>query len=351
VKTLDYLDTLTDQATWTSSLLNLPDPHVLQSWTWGELKASQGWQCNRFAWRDDGRVVAAAQVLVQEQGRLRLGYIPKGPILDWSDQALVAQVCSDLATFAEEHRLLLLKIDPDVRADTDAGQAVRTYLERQHWRTSFEQIQFRNTMVLDLRPDLDTLMAEMKSKWRYNIRLAVRKGVEVREGTEADFHLMYEMYDKTASRNNFIIRERDYYLEAWRRFLDADRAIPLLASVDDTPVAMAILFHFGEWGWYMYGASRTLHRNHMPNHLLQWEAIRHLKDRGCTAYDLWGAPDELDEDDPMWGVYRFKQGFGAEFVPHIGAYDYAPRTWLYRFYAFVRPHLVALAQRRYWAQQ
>ena len=344
------IDTTTDPVVWDESLLRLPGPHVLQSWTWGELKASQGWQPTRLLWRDGDQVLAAAQVLVQRRGRLRLGYIAKGPTVDWEDLSQVDEVLSRLEIYARENRLLLLKLDPDIRRDTLHGGGVLTVLDRHGWHSSFEQIQFCNTMVLDLRPDLDTLMAQMKSKWRYNIRLAVRKGVTVREAVEADLPMLYQMYEETAHRDNFIIRERSYYLDAWRRFMRAGLALSLVAEVAGEPVAMVIVLHFGTRAWYMYGASRSVHRNLMPNHLLQWEAIRRTKALGCNTYDLWGAPAEPDESDPMWGVYRFKEGMGAEYVPHIGAYDYAPNVFLYRLYAFLRPHLLALAQRRYWTR-
>ena len=116
------------------------------------------------------------------------------------------------------------------------------------------------------------------------------------------------------------------------------------------PVAMAIAFHLGSCAWYMYGASRDTGRSYMPNHLLQWHIIQRAKEAGCTVYDLWGAPDTLDVTDPLWGVYRFKEGFGATFVRHVGAYDYTPRTWLYRLYAFLRPRAVAMAHRYHWAR-
>ena len=111
---------------------------------------------------------------------------------------------------------------------------------------------------------------------------------------------------------------------------------------------MVLLFRYGGRAWYMYGASRSLHRNRMPNHLLQWEVIRWARAQGCTVYDLWGAPDVLDESDSMWGVYRFKQGFGAEFVRHIGAYDYAPRRLVYRLYTQAMPRLLALMRWLHW---
>ncbi len=335
---------------WDAALLTLSQAHILQSWLWGELKGSRNWTPVRFAWRVNGRVVAAAQVLVLQWGRLRLGYIPKGPLLDWADGALAETVLTQLATYARQRGFLLLKIDPDVRADTDVGSRTSVLLSRLGWHVSFEQIQFRNTMLLDLRPTLDQLMVQMKPKWRYNIHLAARKGVTVRDATPDDLPLLCAMYAETAARDGFVIREEAYYRDMWQRFMRAGLAWLLIAEVDVAPIAMAIAFHFGTCVWYMHGASRDAGRGFMPNHLLQWQIIRRAKEAGCTLYDLWGAPDTLEVTDPLWGLYRFKQGFGAAFVPHLGAYDYTPQTWLYRLYAFLRPHAVAMAHFYHWAR-
>ena len=105
-------------------------------------------------------------------------------------------------------------------------------------------------------------------------------------------------------------------------------------------------FRFGNKAWYMYGASRDLHRNLMPNHLLQWEAMRWAKAQGCTVYDMWGAPDVLDESDPMWGVYRFKEGFGGQFVRHLGAYDHPASRLLYQFYTATVPHYLEMLRKK-----
>ena len=344
------METIVDSNVWNAALHTLPCAHILQSWIWGELKESRGWRPLRFLWRVGDRVTAAAQLLVLHHGSLRLGYVPKGPIVDWADASAVDEVLSQLALYAREHGFLLLKIDPDVRADTEQGRAVELLLAQRGWRASFEQVQFRNTMTLDLRPDLDQLMAQMKPKWRYNIQLAVRKGVTVRDATADELPSLYAMYAETAARDSFVIREEPYYLDMWQRFMRAGLSWSLIAEVRGVPVAMAILFHFGTCVWYMYGASRSTQRTFMASHLLQWHIVRRAKEVGCTFYDLWGAPDTLDATDPRWGIYRFKEGFGATFVPHIGAYDYTPNVWLYRLYAFLRPRAVALAHRYYWAR-
>jgi lipid II:glycine glycyltransferase (peptidoglycan interpeptide bridge formation enzyme) len=155
------------------------------------------------------------------------------------------------------------------------------------------------------------------------------------------------MYSETALRDGFVIRPVEYYRDAWNSFIARGLAHPLIAKVNGDAVAMVILFRFGDRAWYMYGASRNLHRDKMPNHLLQWQAIRWAKSVGCKVYDLWGAPDQLVESDPMWGVYRFKQGFGASLVKHIGAYDFPSSRLWYWIYMVVIPRLLSLMRRRY----
>jgi lipid II:glycine glycyltransferase (peptidoglycan interpeptide bridge formation enzyme) len=258
--------------------------------------------------------------------------VPKGPALDYQDAALVDRVLADLEVYSRRRGAILCKIDPDVHLD----RVIETLVDR-GWRYSDEQIQFRNTALIDLQPSEADLLAGMKSKTRYNTRLAGRRGVVVREGALEDTPLFYQMYAETGQRDGFAIRAYEYYADAWRTFMKAGLAHMLLAEVAGKAVAGLILFCFGEVAWYMYGASTAHHRDKMPNYALQWEAIRWAKAAGCTVYDMWGAPDSLDESDRLWGVWRFKQGLGAQFVPHIGAYDYPASRLLYWTYRLVAP--------------
>jgi len=335
---------------WNAALSELPHPHVLQTWEWGAFKSRYGWQPIRYLWLEDERPCAAASVLIRRLNRWpsAVMYIPKGPVLDYGDTALLEQVLAHLEATARQKRAVFVKIDPDVRADTVEGKAVVEVLRRRGWRASHEQIQFRNTVLLDLSRSPDKLLATMKSKWRYNVRLAVRKGVTVRQGTPADLPLLYEMYAETAARDGFVIRPDDYYHDAWAAFIEAGLAQPLIAEAEGEPLAMVLIFCFAGRAWYMYGASRAAHREKMPNHLLQWEAMRWAREQNCTVYDMWGAPDVLDESDPLWGVYRFKRGFGGEFVRHIGAWDLAVSRPGYWLYTTVIPRVLAAMRWRHW---
>jgi peptidoglycan pentaglycine glycine transferase (the first glycine) len=338
---------------WNAALATLPAPHVLQSWEWSEFKARYGWYPDRYLWLEGKQVRAAALVLTRRLSRLPAAvcYVPKGPALDYADTFVLEQVLTHLEATARRERALFVKIDPDVQADTATGKAVVETLRRRGWRASREQIQFRNTMLLDLTRDPDEILASMKSKWRYNVRLAKRKGVTVRLGRLADLPLLYRMYAETAARDEFVIRPEAYYRAAWGSFIEAGLAQPLIAEVAGEAIAMVIVFHFGKRAWYLYGASRDIHREKMPNHLLQWEAMRWARAQGCTIYDMWGAPDTLDETDPLWGVYRFKQGFGGEFVEHIGAWDFPASRFGYWLYTSAMPHALAAMRWAYWKRE
>jgi peptidoglycan pentaglycine glycine transferase (the first glycine) len=352
---------ITSSTEWNAALAALPTPHVLQSWEWGAFKSRYGWRPERWLWQADDRPCAAASVLTRRLGRwpAAVSYVPKGPILDYGDSELLNQILSCLETTARRERALFVKIDPDVQTGTANGKAVVEALRRRGWRPSHEQIQFRNTMLLDLTRDPDEILAEMKSKWRYNIRLARRRGVIVRRSQPADLPLLYQIYAETATRDGFVIRPEAYYRDAWGSFIEAELAQPLIAEVAGEAVAMVITFRFpstslrtgDKRAWYMVGASRDIHREKMPNHLLQWEAMLWAREQGCTVYDMWGAPDVLDESDPLWGVYRFKQGFGGEFVEHIGAWDFPASRLGYWLYTRVMPRVLDAMRRVYWRRR
>lgn len=339
--------------------------HLLQTWEWGQVKAYYGWEPLPKIWYgEDGSPSAAALILgrtIPIPGlpvRLRVLYSSKGPMLrDWGDTGLRRKVLGDLRTLALDQQAIFIKIDPDVRLGTgipgsdqaseDAiGTEVVADLLSLGWRLSSEQVQFRNTVQIDLNPSLDELLGRMKQKTRYNIRLAERKGVTVRPGSLDDLDLLYQMYAETAVRDGFVIREREYYQVVWRTFLNAGMAEPLIAEVENQPVAGVVIFRFAHQAWYLHGMSRQDQRDKMPNYLLQWEAIRRARQAGTTVYDLWGAPDSFRSDDPLWGIYRFKEGLGGIVVRHIGAWDLPVRSFSYKVYMDFLPRFLEIMRRR-----
>ena len=338
---------------WNAALRALPYAHVLQTWEWGEFKrATTGWQPQRIAFDRDGQIVAAASVGIRRAGPVRVLYAPKGPALDYHDVQLTAEVLDTLQRMARKHGAVWLKIDPDVIAGTGvpgdpddapdaAGAALTASLKARGWRFSADQVQFRNTITVDLTQSEDELLAALGQSTRRKIRVAQKEGVAVRPGAAPDLDTLYALYRTTGERDGFLIRPFSYYEQAWRAFMQAGLAHPLLAEVDGVAVAAVILFHFGRTCWYFYGASSNEARDKQPNYLLQWEALRWAKAQGYAAYDFWGAPDVFTESDRLWGVYQFKRGFHGTVTRHIGAWDYAPYLPLYKAYTELMPRLMA----------
>jgi lipid II:glycine glycyltransferase (peptidoglycan interpeptide bridge formation enzyme) len=319
--------------------------------------------------------VAAALILKRQilrngfAARLSILYSPKGPLLDWSDTPLRNRVLNDLQTLAKKQGAIFLKMDPDVVLGTGVpqrgeevvdsiGQAVMSELKRRGWGYASDQIQFKNTVLIDLNPTEDELLAQMKQKTRYNIRLAEKKGVSLRVGNLEDLGMLYKMYAETSVRDGFVIRSEDYYNMVWGLFmggrhssivnrpLEIPLAEPLIAEVEGEPVAAIFVFYFAGRAYYVYGMSRDVHREKMPSYLLQWEAMKRAKAEGCMIYDLWGAPDQFDESDSMWGVYRFKEGLGGRVVRTLGAWDFAPSPLWYKLYSEVIPRVLDVMRSR-----
>ncbi|MHB8621251.1 MAG: lipid II:glycine glycyltransferase FemX [Chloroflexota bacterium] len=308
--------------------------HALQTYEWGEVKAAYGWQPIRLLFHLDGQPVAAASLLKRPVGPLSVCYVPKGPVVDYRQADVAGQVLAAVAAVARRHRALYVKIDPDIRADDAAALDV---LRRHGFHHSGEQIQKANTIVLDIGGSEADVLGRMKPKWRYNVRLAEKKGVEIVPAGEADFPELYEIYQETGQRDAFIIRPYDYCALVWKSFLDAGQAAFWLARYEGKTLSGIMPFALGKRMWYMYGASRVLHRNLMPNHLLQWRAIQWGRARGCTEYDMWGVPDVIEEGQPLWGPYLFKQGFGGQIVPWAGAHDRVLQPLLYRVWTRALP--------------
>jgi lipid II:glycine glycyltransferase (peptidoglycan interpeptide bridge formation enzyme) len=324
---------------WDAFLASRPDAHILQTSAWGELKSRFGWSAARIAATRGGRIAAGALVLFRRLP-LRLGalaYIPRGPILDPGDAELAATLIAGLDRLARGRRAALLKIEPDA-----------TRFDLPGFRPGPQTIQPPRTILIDLTRDEDDILAAMHQKTRYNIRLASKKGVTVRAADRSDLPAFSALMQTTGSRDGFGVHSPEYYEAAFDLFVPGGKARLFVAEVESQIVAGLFAFAHGRRAWYFYGASGDAHRQRMPNHALQWHAMRWARSTGCREYDLWGVPDEdtaaleaeyLDRRGDLWGVYRFKRGFGGEVVRYAGAFDRVYNPLLYRLY------LLALKQR------
>lgn len=323
-----------DQERWNAFLLE-KGGHLLQSYEWGEFKSLFGWRASRVALEEGGEIVAGAQVLIRDLPLGSLAYVPRGPVVGPQGEENLGELWARLHILARQEGSVFLRLEPDWKG----GERSRL-LEREGFRQAPESIQPQSTLAVDIEESVESILSQMKPKTRYNIRLAERKGVVVREGREEDLGAFYQLLRITGGRDRFFVHSGHYYLEAWRAFAPRGMGRLFLAFYGDQMLAGLMAFAFGRRAYYLYGASSDEHRSLMPNYLLQWEAIRWAKERGCLRYDLWGIPDEVGRDgEPpdfaqrkggLWGVYRFKRGFGGRVGRTIGAFDYVYSPALYR---------------------
>ena len=183
-----------------------------------------------------------------------------------------------------------------------------------------------NTVILDLCRSEKEILAQMKPKTRYNIGLALRKGVSVESMTVKDLSVWYQLYLETACRNQLNVNDIKYFdsiFAAKMEDLDSPVQVKLLtAYVDDEPLAAMFLVLSSHRATYLYGASSAEKRNYMATYALQWKAIQTAKANGCTEYDMFGIAPNAEPSHPMYGLYKFKQGFGGNIFHQLGCWDY-----------------------------
>jgi peptidoglycan pentaglycine glycine transferase (the first glycine) len=327
---------------WDTFVARHPQAHLLQTTPWGELKSRFGWSAERVALTDPSRtMLSGAQILYRRLplGLGTLAYIPRGPLVDWQDAHQTAQLVATLDRVVRARGALALTIEPDL---PDMPQYAEE-LTRAGFNPGAATIQPRRTLLVDLTPDEAGILAAMKSKTRYNIRLSDRKGVTVHQGTAADVETFNHLMNVTGDRNRFGVHSPAYYQAAFELFAPRDQVGLFLAEYRGEPLAGLMAFALGPSAWYFYGASSDAHRNLMAPYAVQWAAMRWAKARGCSTYDLWGVPDQDQEtleseftdcSDGLWGVYRFKRGFGGRLMRTIGAWDRVYSPWRYRLYCW-----------------
>ena len=315
---------------WKQFIALHPGAHLLQTAEWGELKSAFGWDAVRIACEGLG-----AQVLFRRlPAGFSVAYIPKpcfdvatAPSIFWQE---VVRLC-------RQRHAVFLKVEPDEWGNSESAyQPAMTSLPL---RTSRFNVQPPRTLIVDLRGSEDEILSRMKQKCRYNIRLAEKKDVVVRPWTDLDG--FYRLMQATGERDAFGVHSLEYYRRAYDLFHPTGSCELLVAEYQQQPLAALMVFKHGPRSWYLYGASNDLERNRMPTYLLQWEAMRWAKAHGCEQYDLWGVPDEDEQTleanfearhDGLWGVYRFKRGFGGELKRAAQSLDVVFNPILYQLY-------------------
>jgi lipid II:glycine glycyltransferase (peptidoglycan interpeptide bridge formation enzyme) len=325
---------------WNAFAARQPSFGLLQSWEWGEFKERLGWKPLRIAVKQNGDLVAGAQILVKSSvpGLPGVAYIPRGPIGKWLDTEIADRFLPELHQLASSHRAAFLRIEPPLSSEPGFDETLR----RHGFKPSCHSRQPRCTIILDLNQDPDALLMQMRKKTRQYIKKAVREGVSVRQGRGEDLTAFYELMRATSRRKRIAHRSREYYDSAWEIFSQQNQTALLMAFHEDELLAARTVYRFGSHAAEFHAGSSDDAATMNPDYLLVWEAMKWAQAQGCSTYDLWGIPNEIgvapsgEDDIPephrtdgMWGVYQFKRGFGTNIVCYVGTYDYVYKPVLY----------------------
>lgn len=310
----------------------------MQTWAWGEFLAAT----RQDIWRgliEDGRGNIRAVAQVTER-RVKLGlrwlYVPRGPVGDGMDKDMFAALHDFFVELARQREALFIRIDPPIIQGTssvDFGSF--------GWQVAEHQVQPQHTLLLDVRPRREQLLAQMHPKWRYNIRLAERKGVTVRFSTNpADIDVFLQLAGEVSARSSFRYHPASYYRHLLETLGPHGMAEVAVAEYEGQPLGAHIMVYSGKVATYVHGASSRVQRELMASHLLYWRTIERAKERGYATFDFYGvAPEGAGAEHPWFGVTKMKRGFGGKVVSYIPAHDLLVRKFLYRIFSVAR-HII-----------
>ena len=319
---------------WDDAAARSPSGHAMQSSAWARLRESQGW---RPEFIRIGEPLPLALVLWRDTPLGRpIGYAPRGPVVRRDGDLALA--LGALAELARERGAIFLKVDPELEADAAEGS-----LRDTGYRRGADIQPVLATLQLDLAPDEDALLAAMEKDTRWSVRQGPKRGVMTRTvGDDAGLRSFYDLYAETGGRAGFITRTWPYYRDTWRALIDADLAFLRLAYVDNDAVAGAMVWRCGDRALYQTGATNDAGRKSYAAYQLLWECIIESKRAGRSVFDMGGIPLDLErKDDPMYGPYLFKRGFGGAVKRWVGAYDTVPSSLYYRAYGVAEPAYTA----------
>jgi peptidoglycan pentaglycine glycine transferase (the first glycine) len=325
---------------WDDAAVRSPVGHVLQSAAWAKIREAQGWrpEFHQFGAPAPSGAPAPAPLPValvlwrSLPAGQSLAYVPRGPIA--ADRAQLEAALRKLAGLARERGAIFLKVDPEIDADLGADA-----LRAAGFRRAPDIQPVIATLELDLAPEEDALFAALEKDTRWSVRQAEKRGVSVRDASgDEDLRALYDLYAETGQRAGFITRTWDYYRRMWGTLVSAGHARVRLAEKDGKPVAGALVWRCGEREVYQSAATNDAGRSAYAAYGLLWQCIIEARKGGARRFDFGGIPvDVTRKDDPMYGPYQFKKGFGGTPRQFVGAHDAVPNQLVYRAYAAAEP--------------
>lgn len=305
--------------------------HPLQSRAWGDFRESTGVVVQRLIGFEGNRTTNQIQVTFHPIPRLpyTVGYYPKGV---WPDDVAMAA----LMELGKREKAIFIKLEPDVSQPPYSESQIKVLQDylTSHGCEAGRPLFTPHTFIIDLTKTENELISLMKTKTRYNVKVAMKHGVEVVEdSTERGFSEYLKLLALTTKRQQFFAHTQQYQRSMWKYMRGAGLAHLLKAVYQGKTLAAWVVFHFNDRLFYPYGASSREHREVMASNMMMWETIRFGKRIGCTTFDLWGAlGPNPDPHDPWYGFHKFKEGYGGVQAQFVGTYDLVIDPIMYKLF-------------------
>ncbi|MBU1151563.1 peptidoglycan bridge formation glycyltransferase FemA/FemB family protein [Patescibacteria group bacterium] len=327
---------------WDKFAENHPLSTIHQASIWGHFqeKINARGKYWIIALKEDGKIIGGTMLIrhLTAKGHSWL-YAARGPLLNYKSPRIneyLKALLTPIKKLAEEENSIFLRIDPPL----EKLPPLKGFYSSSHG------FQPQDTLILDLRPKLDDILAQMKPKGRYNIRLAEKKGVTVRKSNPkkleqflADIESFHRMLNETTQRDKFSSHKKEVYRDMIDTLNLENRAALYLAEYEGEPIAGIIVTFYKDTAIYYYGASSNEHRNLMAPYLLQWQAIQEAKSRGLTNYDFLGIAPPNAKNHPWRGVTDFKEKFGGQHIAYTKPQEHPfqkLKYFAYRLYKFIK---------------
>jgi peptidoglycan pentaglycine glycine transferase (the first glycine) len=333
-----YLES--DPEHWNRLVERSAHAHIMQSWEWGEYKSHLGWEPCRLAIRKGEEMFAAAQILFRTLPliHLTIGYIPKGPLISCQEKSLYACLLEGLNALAKKYKTVFIRMEP---AYTNTLQN-RSEMSEFELRSCAQTNQPRCTIMVDLTPGEKAVFERFNRNTRRLIRKAEEDGVIIEEGCIESIEHFYAILKETAKRKHLPMQKKDFYIEAYRVFEQSGKVKLLYAKYQNQIVSSLFVFFYKNVSMHLWAGNSPLGLKCNASHIMHWTAMRLAIMQGYQTCDLWGIPDEIAEmiekgteisrqrSDGLWGVYRFKEGFGGSIQCFVGTYDHVLKPGFYK---------------------
>jgi lipid II:glycine glycyltransferase (peptidoglycan interpeptide bridge formation enzyme) len=322
---------ITDKKVWEDFVLLQAPQTFLHSWNWGETHVLFGNKIHRLGYYDGEGLVGVCLVIKEAARRGSHFIVPGGPLIDWSNTALVDAVLKDLKKLARKENVWFIRMRPELH-DTEQN---RTLFSSLGFLPAPMHLHAENTWVLDITPPEDEILANMRKTTRNLIRKSLKLGLTFAESHDlSDVDILTALQDATVHRHDFVGFPKRYFTSQLEAFGKDNQACLYLCCENGVPLVATLIIFYGDYAYYHISGSNLRATEIPASYFMQWNIIQEAKKRNCQYYNFWGIAPAGVENHRFAGVTLFKKGFGGEAIDWLHAQDLPTSPLYYATFIF-----------------